>query len=90
MAELVQGILKAASRFSHYSVESVRALRVASDDKTRGCSQSKSKVKRSILIGSLSGRNFAIGAAKTDRSRTESALICVLEKKIKRKHFDIK
>ena len=35
-----------------------------------------SKVKRSILIGSLSGPNFAIRTAKMDRSRTEFTDLC--------------
>ena len=47
-------------------------------------------MKRSILIGSLSGPKFAIRTAKMDRSQTESALICNLEKVFKIKHFDVK
>ena len=35
-----------------------------------------SMVKRSILIGSLSGPNLAIRTAKMDRSRTEFADLC--------------
>ena len=35
-----------------------------------------SRVKRSILIGSLSGPNFAIRTAKMDRSRSDFTDLC--------------
>ena len=44
-------------------------------------------MKRGILIGSLSGPNFAIRITKWTAHELNS-VICVLEKKIKRKHFD--
>ena len=34
------------------------------------------EVKRSILIGSLSGPNFAIRTTETDRSRTDTTGLC--------------
>ena len=48
-----------------------------------------SRVKRSILIGCLSGPNFAIRTPKMDRSRTDFT-DCVLEKIFKRKQFGVK
>ena len=48
-----------------------------------------STMKRSILIGSLSGPNFEIRTAKMDRSRTHFAK-CLDETLNKRKLFSIK
>ena len=43
-------------------------------------------VKRSILIGSLSGPYFAIRTTKMDRSRTDFIDLCFI-KDVQRKHF---
>ena len=48
-----------------------------------------SKVERSILIGSLRGQNLLYGPLRCTTHELNS-LICVLEKKFKRKHFDVK
>ena len=47
-----------------------------------------SMVKRSILIGSLSGRYFAISIRSTTHKLI--SLICVLDKIFERKHFAVK